>query len=110
MIKQKISFENSQGESLAGLLELPDKPVAYALFAHCFTCGKDLKSASKIARALTEQSIAVLRFDFTGLGNSDGDFSNSNSLIQKCSSLGGDQPELEAHCLPAGGRGSCVAT
>ena len=78
MIKQKISFENAQGESLAGLLELSDKPVAYALFAHCFTCGKDLKSASKIARELTEQSIAVLRFDFTGLGNSDGDFSNSN--------------------------------
>lgn len=78
MIKQKISFENDQGESLAGLLELPDEPVAYALFAHCFTCGKDLKSASRIARALTEQSIAVLRFDFTGLGNSDGDFSNSN--------------------------------
>jgi uncharacterized protein len=78
MIKQKISFENAQGESLAGLLELPDKPVAYALFAHCFTCGKDLKAASKIARELTDQSIAVLRFDFTGLGNSDGDFSNSN--------------------------------
>jgi uncharacterized protein len=78
MMKQKISFENTQGESLAGLLELPDKPVAYALLAHCFTCGKDLKSASRIARELTEQSIAVLRFDFTGLGNSDGDFSNSN--------------------------------
>ena len=78
MIKQKISFESAQGESLAGLLELPDEPVAFALFAHCFTCGKDLKSASRIARALTEQSIAVLRFDFTGLGNSDGDFSNSN--------------------------------
>jgi putative redox protein len=50
----------------------------YALFAHCFTCGKDVAAASRIARALTREGIAVLRFDFTGLGNSDGDFANTN--------------------------------
>ncbi|THF25794.1 alpha/beta hydrolase [Pseudomonas atacamensis] len=78
MIKTKVEFQNTQGEKLAGLLEIPENPVAYALFAHCFTCGKDIKSASRISRALGEKSIAVLRFDFTGLGGSDGDFSNSN--------------------------------
>lgn len=78
MIKSKVVFKNLHGENLAGLLEIPENPVAYALFAHCFTCGKDVKSASRISRALGEKSIAVLRFDFTGLGGSDGDFSNSN--------------------------------
>ncbi len=66
---------------LAGLLETPLKHIViarYALFAHCFTCGKDVAAASRISRALAAQGIAVLRFDFTGLGNSDGDFSNTN--------------------------------
>lgn len=75
----KATFKNAQGESLAGLLELPDGPIkSYALFAHCFTCSKDINAASRITRALAWQGIAVLRFDFTGLGNSDGDFSNTN--------------------------------
>ncbi|MCS6030757.1 alpha/beta hydrolase [Klebsiella quasipneumoniae subsp. quasipneumoniae] len=60
------------------MLELPENPKAFALLAHCFTCGKDLKGAARIARKLTENAIAVLRFDFTGLGNSEGDFSNTN--------------------------------
>ncbi|MBO1255744.1 OsmC family protein [Alteromonas sp. 5E99-2] len=77
-MKQKIEF--CSGEStLSGLLETPDSEIRfYALFAHCFTCGKDVAAASRISRALTAKGIAVLRFDFTGLGNSDGDFANTN--------------------------------
>jgi uncharacterized OsmC-like protein/alpha/beta superfamily hydrolase len=76
--RRKVTF-TSRGISLAGLLEQPDGEVgAYALFAHCFTCGKDIAAASRIARALVERGIGVLRFDFTGLGNSDGDFANTN--------------------------------
>jgi uncharacterized OsmC-like protein/alpha-beta hydrolase superfamily lysophospholipase len=81
MSKIKLEFENAEGHTLAGLLELPPKHIAiarYALFAHCFTCGKDIAAASRISRALASRGIAVLRFDFTGLGNSDGDFSNTN--------------------------------
>ncbi len=80
MNKIKLEFENAAGETLAGLLELPEggSARAYALFAHCFTCGKDIAAASRISRALAARGIAVLRFDFTGLGNSDGDFANTN--------------------------------
>jgi len=77
----KLEFENDAGETLAGLLETPPDNLAtarYAIFAHCFTCGKDIAAASRISRALAARGIAVLRFDFTGLGNSDGDFANSN--------------------------------
>jgi putative redox protein len=77
-MKNKVEFV-SNGVTLRGMLESPDQNVSnYALFAHCFTCGKDIAAASRIARTLTEKGIAVLRFDFTGLGNSDGDFSNTN--------------------------------
>jgi uncharacterized OsmC-like protein/fermentation-respiration switch protein FrsA (DUF1100 family) len=76
---EKIEFAGSQGHSLAARLELPDgAPRAFALFAHCFTCSKDIFAASRIARSLAEQGIAVLRFDFTGLGASQGDFANTN--------------------------------
>lgn len=79
MPREKIEFANADGEKLAGLLELPDaQPLAFALFAHCFTCGKDVAAASRVSRALAARGIAVLRFDFTGLGNSDGDFANTN--------------------------------
>lgn len=77
----KFEFPNDLGEQLSGRLEMPpdSRPVAaYALFAHCFTCGKDSSAASRISRALAARGIAVLRFDFTGLGNSEGDFGNSN--------------------------------
>lgn len=77
--RQKIEFPGSSGTVLAGLLETPDaKPLATALIAHCFTCGKDIAAASRIARSLVKQGFAVMRFDFTGLGNSDGDFANTN--------------------------------
>ncbi len=76
---EKIEFAGSQGHTLAARLELPDSaPRAYALFAHCFTCSKDIFAAARIAAGLAEQGIAVLRFDFTGLGASDGEFANTN--------------------------------
>jgi len=79
MKKQKIEFQGHHGNRLAGLLELPEEqPTAFALFAHCFTCGKDIASASRISRALVQKGFAVMRFDFTGLGSSDGDFENTN--------------------------------
>jgi len=75
----KLEFKGSQGDTLAGLLESPDAdPIAYVLFAHCFTCGKDIVAASRISRALVARGFAVMRFDFTGLGSSDGDFANTN--------------------------------
>jgi uncharacterized OsmC-like protein/alpha/beta superfamily hydrolase len=79
MRSQRVDFSGSQGAALAGRLELPGgAPRAYALFAHCFTCGKDVLAASRLARALARDGFAVLRFDFTGLGGSDGDFANTN--------------------------------
>ncbi|WOC24979.1 bifunctional alpha/beta hydrolase/OsmC family protein [Pseudoalteromonas sp. N1230-9] len=77
-MRKKITFQSGE-LTLAGQLEYPANDVKfYALFAHCFTCGKDIAAATRISRALVQQGIAVLRFDFTGLGNSDGDFANSN--------------------------------
>ena len=76
--REKVEFVNVEGQTLAGLLESPAETHAYALFAHCFTCSKDIAAASRISRALARQGVAVLRFDFTGLGNSDGDFANTN--------------------------------
>jgi putative redox protein len=79
MPSEKIEFTGAGGETLAARLETPrTAPIAYALFAHCFTCGKDIAAASRISRALCDHGIAVLRFDFTGLGGSDGDFANTN--------------------------------
>ena len=76
---EKIEFEGSLGETLAARLDKPDgTPRAYALFAHCFSCSKDIFAAARVSRALAANGIAVLRFDFTGLGHSDGDFANTN--------------------------------
>jgi putative redox protein len=75
-----ISFLNSRNEKLSARLDLPEdeQPIAYALFAHCFTCTKNIKAAVNIAAALNREKIAVLRFDFTGLGQSEGDFADTN--------------------------------
>lgn len=79
MNTEKVAFPGHSGESLAARLDAPDTPPrAYALFAHCFTCTKDIFAASQIARSLAEAGVAVLRFDFTGLGHSDGEFANTN--------------------------------
>ena len=79
MRSQRQEFIGADGHKLASRLDAPDGDVkAYALFAHCFTCGKDVFAASRIAQALTEHGIAVLRFDFTGLGASEGEFANTN--------------------------------
>ena len=75
----KVNFPNSAGEDLAGMLDLPTgEPRAFALFAHCFTCSKNLRAASNISRSVTAAGIAVFRFDFTGLGQSDGDFAETS--------------------------------
>ena len=79
MKTERITFPGADGQQLAARLDAPDDPpVAYALFAHCFTCGKDVFAASRIAQQLTAHGIATLRFDFTGLGASEGEFANTN--------------------------------
>ena len=76
---EKFTFVGSQGTELDARLDRPSHdPRGYALFAHCFTCSKDLIAASTISSVLVEAGIGVLRFDFTGLGSSDGDFANTN--------------------------------
>ena len=76
---ERVTFEGGSGQLLAGRLDLPaGPPTAYALFAHCFTCGKDAHAASRIAAELSDLGLGVLRFDFTGLGDSSGDFENTD--------------------------------
>ncbi|MDZ7629730.1 MAG: alpha/beta hydrolase [Parvularculaceae bacterium] len=76
---KKLTFPSARGETLAGVLDLPDgPPAAFALFAHCFSCSKDLRAAREIARELCAHGVAVLRFDFEGLGASEGDFADTN--------------------------------
>ena len=73
--EQPFAFANDDGVELAGTLTLPaDEPRAWAVFAHCFTCGKDIPAAARLAAGLARRGVAVLRFDFTGLGGSGGDF------------------------------------
>ncbi len=77
--RQRVEFAGSLGHPIVGRLDIPaDRPLAYAIFAHCFTCTKDLKAANWISRELNDKRIAVLRFDFTGLGESGGEFADTN--------------------------------
>lgn len=79
MKSEKLIFPNAGGQSLAARLDWPDeKPISHALFAHCFTCSKNLKAVGNISKALVSLGIAVFRFDFTGLGESEGDFAETN--------------------------------
>ena len=78
MTTEKFQFPGSDGQLLAASLDLPDgAPVAYALFAHCFTCGQNVLAAKRIAEGLAKHGIATLRFDFTGIGASEGEFANT---------------------------------
>lgn len=79
MKQKKVTFANEEGIQLNGLLDLPEdeRPIAFGLFAHCFTCSKNLAAAANISRALSRRRIAVLRFDFTGLGESAGEFAET---------------------------------
>jgi uncharacterized OsmC-like protein/fermentation-respiration switch protein FrsA (DUF1100 family) len=107
MRNQRITFPGAHGDRLSARLSLPPdgEVVACALFAHCFTCSKDLKPVVNISRALTQQRIAVLRFDFTGLGESEGDFedttftSNIADLVAAAEYMG---RELEAPAILVG--------
>ena len=101
MQSKKVSFTGAAGHTLAGILDLPSgEPVAWAIFAHCFTCSKNLKAATNISRSLSSAGIAVLRFDFTGLGQSEGSFgettfsTNVDDLVAAAGWLG------EAHRSP----------
>jgi pimeloyl-ACP methyl ester carboxylesterase len=96
-LSTKVSFPGVNGDQLSARLERPKgTPKTFALFAHCFTCGKDIFSATMVTTALAEKKIAVLRFDFTGLGGSEGDFANTNfssnidDLVAAAEFLGGE--------------------
>lgn len=76
--RRRLRFAGPEGNELSAALEVPEQETkAYALFAHCFTCSKDIIAASRISRSLCREGVAVFRFDFTGLGNSQGDFANT---------------------------------
>ena len=79
-MKKSIKFTSKNNQELSGVLHTPDvvDTIAYALFAHCFTCTKDINAATNIATVLAEQGIATLRFDFAGLGASEGEFSETS--------------------------------
>jgi putative redox protein len=79
-MQKSIRIPSSSGESLAGIVHRPDagQPLAWALFAHCFTCTKNIRAAVDIAEALCTEGIAVVRFDFTGLGQSEGEFADTH--------------------------------
>jgi len=96
MRSERFEFPGANGYALSGRLDLPDGPPrAYALFAHCFTCGKDVRAASHIAAALAARGVATLRFDFTGLGSSDGDFGNTD-FSSNVSDIGAAVAHLQA--------------
>lgn len=77
--RSRVEFPGAYGDSLSARLDLPaGTPRAYALFAHCFTCSKDFVASARVSRALAARGVAVLRFDFTGLGSSAGDFANTD--------------------------------
>ena len=99
---ERTEFFGSDGQKLAARIDSPDGPVhAYALFAHCFTCGKDVFAASRIAQALTVYGIAVLRFDFTGLGASEGEFANTNFSSNLADLIAAANHLREAYRAPA---------
>ncbi|WP_053405716.1 bifunctional alpha/beta hydrolase/OsmC family protein [Persicobacter sp. CCB-QB2] len=103
MKTEKISFTNPEGQQLSALLDIPlgQQPSAYAIFAHCFTCSKNLMAVKHIALALTQKGIAVFRFDFAGLGQSEGEFSATNFSSNVGDLLAAYDYLQEAHRAPA---------
>src|SRR4051794_30649296 len=101
MRSERFDFTGTGGHRLAGLLQLPDgDPVAFALFAHCFTCGKDVKAAAVLARSLAELGIATLRFDFTGLGGSGGEFARTSFGSKVADLVAAAEALRERHAAP----------
>ena len=91
MPSERISFLSSDGLNLAGVVEIPDdRPLASVVFAHCFTCSKDLKATVRVSRQLARLGFLTLRFDFRGVGNSEGKFEDSNfqtNIDDLCSAI-----------------------
>lgn len=102
MRSEALTFSNAKGEQLAATLDMPlGKPTATALFAHCFTCGRNNLAARRIAEQLTINGIAVLRFDFTGLGGSEGDFANTHFSSNVADLLAAADHLRKTHGAPA---------
>jgi putative redox protein len=102
MRSERFEFPNARGERLAALLDRPDgEPAAFALFAHCFTCGKDVRAARRIAERLAAHGVAVLRFDFTGLGASEGEFANTTFSSNVADLIAAADHLRRAHRAPA---------
>jgi len=102
MRTERFDFPNARGEQLAATLDLPlGEPTAFALFAHCFTCGKDILAAKRIAERLSVHGIAVLRFDFTGLGGSEGEFANTHFSSNVDDLVAAADHLRETHAPPA---------
>ena len=101
MRTQSFDFTGAEGQKLAGLLQLPDgEPSAFTLFAHCFTCCKDVKAAAALARGLAELGIATLRFDFTGLGASGGAFARTTFRSNIADLVAAADAMRERHAAP----------
>ncbi len=99
---ERFTFEGHDGDALAARLDMPDGPhLGTALFAHCFTCGKDITAARRIASRLAAMGIAVLRFDFTGLGHSGGEFANT-TFSSNVEDLVRAARSLESRGMPPG--------
>ena len=102
MRSERFEFPNAKGEMLAGVIDLPlGEPTAFALLAHCFTCGKDNRAAKRIAERLSVHGIAALRFDFTGLGGSEGEFANTHFSSNVDDLVAAADHLRKAHAAPA---------
>lgn len=103
MKSSRITFPNGRGQDLAARLELPvnREPHAFAIFAHCFTCSSSLAAVRNISRALNQRGFGVLRFDFTGLGNSEGDFVDTNFTTNISDLIAAGEWLGEAHQAPS---------
>lgn len=102
MRTERVEFTGAMGGQLSARLDLPEGiPLAYAIFAHCFTCNKDLNVTTQVSAGLTKHGIAVLRFDFTGLGQSEGDFAATNFTTNMEDLLAASDWLNEHHTAPS---------